>query len=169
MELFLDFSLKSLLALRCVLKLTNDQLEEVRVPDGRLGEFVDHSGAILWTIQDGEEQDFDVEAYYMEGMTIGEAHKSISLPEDAIVAATCETTFDINQAMSETCGYSELKEYYATASAFMMQGFATGVGLNDVNILECTETEDDVESEMFGMLFSVNQEEELENLNMIYR
>ena len=64
---------------------------------------------------------------------------------DAII---CETAFDLVQAMSQTCGYEELKSYYSTAFGLLMQGFAVGLG-RDLYIPDCTETEDGEESEPF--------------------
>ena len=64
---------------------------------------------------------------------------------DAII---CETAFDLVQAMSQTCGYEELKSYYSTAFGLLMQGFAVGLD-RDLYIPDCTETEDGVVSGPF--------------------
>ena len=64
----------------------------------------------------------------------------------------CETAFDLVQAMSQTCGYEELESYYVTAFGLLMQGFAVGMDLEDLDIRECTETEDGEESEPFREL-----------------
>ena len=69
---------------------------------------------------------------------------------------------DLVQAMSQTCGYKELKSFYATAFGLLMQGFAVGLDF-DLDIRECTETEDGEESGLFRDEFEGFNEKEFEN------
>ena len=112
-----------------------------------------HSKLILEKIEVAVSGNIGMGGFFELGKGIAEKHASLAgfapfLGIPFLDALICETAFDLVEAMSQTCGYEELRSFYSTAYGLLMQGFAVGLDF-DLDIRECTETEDGVESGLF--------------------
>mmetsp|Transcript_38316 Transcript_38316/g.86213 ORF Transcript_38316/g.86213 Transcript_38316/m.86213 type:complete len:458 (+) Transcript_38316:242-1615(+) len=175
------------------LMLAKDQIEEVWIMDtGTLSTptpggdrpeggttkslFLYHSVLIFNKIEEAVSRGIGLSGFFALGKEIGEGHASFNFGpfeegyEEFLGAAICETAFDLVEAMSGTCGYHKLESYYATAFGLLMQGFAYGVGLEreDLDILECTETEEGVESACYSVFFSGVDADSFRNIPQMY-
>jgi len=110
--------------------LAEDVIEE-RTPREDQTDVVRHS-LIFEKIEVAVSRGIEMNGFAELGKEIAEDHLSLANREEYLDAIICETAFDLVQAMSQTCGYEELKSYYAMAYGLLMQ---QGFALEDLGIL----------------------------------
>ena len=126
-------------------KLAEDADEEPDVPTDPI---IRHLKALIELIQKAVIDGSTYSDFFELGWESAGEHPSLAVLGPFLDAVICENAFDLVEAMSQTCGYEELKSFYATAFGLFIQGFADGID-RDLYIPDCTETEDGVESGPF--------------------
>ena len=133
---------------RSTSKLAEDVVEEHSSREDLIS-VVRHSTLIFEKINEAVSGGIGMRDFEELGETFAAKHPSFTnITPFVLDLIICETAFDLVQAMSQTCGYEELKSYYSTAFGLLMQGFAVGLD-RDLYIPDCTETEDGVVSGPF--------------------